>query len=359
MVQIKHFCNICECIATSLLHLVAAPPLQNRFFHTRQDAQQFATTEVDFLWCETCQHISISKTRSVEFDQHYDNRQTASQFAVDQYKSVIGDIEQQVPSREACIVEIGCGRGELLEMLHSSRYKNLKGYDPAAPAATDLVSNVYWNGSTQGNGADLILARHTIEEVPEPNGFIGFMAKSLNQDGRIYCEITNAPKLLSYKGIFSLYPECSNLFSALSLAKLYARNGLFVEKITSINDGEWLGVWGKKSVSLDGDSAASFLSSVYKKLLQLPRPIVIWGAGGRGGNILSFLDIGLAQIEFVVDLNPAKQGLFIPPFGQKVISPDQLLDVNPRTILVASYKYKSEISKMAPAECRVIAIDDL
>ncbi len=357
--RFKHACNICGGAVTPLLQLDAVPPLQNRFFATREDAQGFATTEVGFLWCAACQHVSIRKAHEVEFDHHYDNRQTASPFVLALYQSILSDIEQQIPSRQARVVEIGCGRGELLEMLRRSGYKDLRGFDPAAPMATDLVSNVHWDGDTHGRGADLILARHTLEEIPEPHAFVGLMASALNPGGSVYCEITNAPHLLGDADIFALYPEYSNLFSALSLARLYAANGLSVEKVTRINDGEWLGVWGRKNQALGVESAAGHIAALHKQLLALPGPVVLWGAAGRGGNILAFLQLGLNAIEFVVDLNADKHGLYIPPYGQKVISPDQLAGVGAKTILVASRKYKDEVSRMTPAGCAVVAIGDL
>ena len=84
-----------------------------------------------------------------------------------------------------------------------------------------------------------------------------------------------------------------------------------------------------------------------------------YGGGGRAENILSFMKIGLKEIEYVVDINPEKQGQYIPPYGQKIILPITINNVKPKTIIIANGKYKNEISKMAPADCLVVAIDDL
>jgi SAM-dependent methyltransferase len=343
-----------------LLHLDAVPPIQNRFFDTRQKAQNFTSTEIEVLWCELCQHVSIEKMHLVEFNASYDNTQTASQFAINQYRTIVCDIEQQIPDKDSYIVEIGCGRGDILDMLKSVGYQNIKGFDPAAPFETEIISNKYWDSSVSKiQDMDLVIVRHTIEEMIEPDTFIELVVNALKPNGRIYCEITNISNLLNERvGIFSFYPEYSNLFSSLSISKLFARNGLSVEKITSINNGEWLGVWATKNRKVHNESADSYLSTIRRKLLDLPKPIVLWGAAGRGGNILSFLKISLNEIEFVVDMNTAKQELFIPPFGQRVISPDQLDNVNAKTVLVSNKKYKNEISKLVSSDCMVITIDD-
>ena len=276
-------CNICTNPAEIYLNLEDVPPIQNRFLSTVKEAQAFTSTEVQFIWCENCQHISVNKNKKYDFDYNYDNQQAFSSYAQSQLEGIVKDIEKQIPSRNAFIVEIGCGRGELLQMLRDSGYKKLKGFDPAAPFSTDIISNKFWNGLEHEN-IDLIICRHTMEEFPDPNKFIGLMSQSLSASSCIYCEITNAPNLLnmaSQGGVFVLYPEYINLFSALSLSKLYAIHGLSIDKVTSINSGEWLGVWGKKNTTTSISKIADYLKNIAMKVKSLPKPIVLWGAAGR------------------------------------------------------------------------------
>ena len=300
----------------------------------------------------------------MDFDSGYDNTQTYSQIAVEQYQAVVEDIVQQVPDCDANIIEIGCGRGELLELLRVIGYRNIHGYDPAAPSSSDLIENVYWNGGLdssgeQSSGVDLIILRHTIEEVKDPGAFLRLLSGSLKDNGLIYCEITNAAHLLELERVFSLYPECANIFSALSLSTIYGRCGLSVEKITNIHHGEWLGVWAKKSRVVGSDHIVDGLAAIRASLCSLPRPLVLWGCGGMGMNILAFLHLDLETIQFVVDLNPAKRGKFIPPFGQEVISPSDLSHLEPKAILVANKRYKDEVLGMSVAGCQVFDISDL
>jgi hypothetical protein len=185
------------------------------------------------------------------------------------------------------------------------------------------------------------------------------MVAALSDDGYLYCEITNAAKLLDDTGVFSLYSEYKNIYSAVSMMKLYNRCGISIQRISSINDGEWLGVWGKKYRKATENHFASRLKIMRKGILSLARPIVLWGGGGRGGNILTFLELDTTIIEYVVDLNHAKQNQFIPPYGQRVINPSQLANINPATIIVANDKYKLEIIQMAPSNCNIVSINQL
>ena len=107
-------CKICTNPAEIYLNLEAVPPIQNRFLSTVKEAQEFISTEVQFMWCEKCQHISINKNKKYDFDHNYDNQQAFSSYAKSQLEEIVKDIEKQIISRNAFIVEIGCGRGELL-----------------------------------------------------------------------------------------------------------------------------------------------------------------------------------------------------------------------------------------------------
>jgi len=353
-------CNLCGEPGRRLLQAGPVPPLQNRFYASLEAARSAASSECEFLWCDTCSHVSVSKTRSSAFDENYDNSQTASAVAQQQHAAVVGDIQRWIPDRGAFILEIGCGRGELLDMLKDAGYQNLKGYDPAAPANTAAVVKGYWGGSGGGDPpCDLLVARHTLEEVPSPSSFVAAMAASLAPEGHVYCEITNANHLMDAEGLFSLYPECSNLFSVRSLSGVFARNGLSIEGVSSHNRGEWLGVWGRKLSVPSERAVMNSLEVLAQRIARLPRPLVLWGAGGRGGNILAFMRIDRSLIEHVVDVSKKKWGMFMPPYGQEIVAPGDLGRIAPRTILVANRKYKEEISAMAPAGCRVVAIDDL
>ena len=52
------------------------------------------------------------------------------------------------------------------------------------------------------------------------------------------------------------------------------------------------------------------------------------------------------QIEYVVDINPHKQGKYIAGTGQKIIAPELLTDYQPDLVIIMNPIYKHEIQKM-------------
>ena len=65
---------------------------------------------------------------------------------------------------------------------------------------------------------------------------------------------------------------------------------------------------------------------------------------------LNALGLGPDAVPAVVDLNPAKQGRFVPGTGQPIIAPSDLRGYRARTILVMNPKYLDEIRALAGVE---------
>lgn len=352
-------CNICGKRWNAFLALNDVPPIQNNFQASREKADAFPRTWVSYAWCGDCQHISIVKEKNVSFDPSYNNEQTASGIANVHHENVLSHIREACPDVGAHIVEIGCGRGELLRLLMNAGYCDVKGYDPTA--SDDLggvISAELWDKDSEDRVIDLLILRHTLEEIEDVDRFMRNIADSGVE--RIYCEITNAADLYLDRDVFSLYPECANLFSISSISRLLARYGFSVVRVSDFFGGKWLGIHGVRTTASAADFDWHALIDRYADAIDsLERPVVLWGGGGRGGNLLAFCKIDLAAVESVVDQNAAKQGLYIPPAGQRVVAPNQLGRIQPKSIVVASQKYIDEIRPHVPEGCAVISLADL
>jgi hypothetical protein len=81
------------------------------------------------------------------------------------------------------------------------------------------------------------------------------------------------------------------------------------------------------------------------KLTAAGQRAVVWGAGSKG---VTFLNL-LAQqdgIEYVVDLNPRKQGMYVAGTGQKIVPPEFLQDYRPDVVIVVNPIYAGEIRQL-------------
>jgi hypothetical protein len=87
--------------------------------------------------------------------------------------------------------------------------------------------------------------------------------------------------------------------------------------------------------------------------------VAIWG-GGSKGVIFALLKARAGQlINTVIDINPAKQGKYLPSTGLLVQSPPEALAVLPKgsTIYVMNSNYLEEIKKMSNNAFKYIEVD--
>ncbi len=311
--------------------------------------------DLDFIWCDDCLHFSVKKNLSSLFDSKYNNELSGAGVDFMQLKSVHNLIKRRFPDKSQRIIEVGCGRGALLELLNHSGFNNIQGYDPVIKNEYNkFVLAEYWNGNCD-IVPDLLILRHTLEEIPYLDNFLSIIKKEKIRN--IYIEITNVSYGLKNNDPFSLYPECENLFTISSLSKIMSKFGYVLDDVTTFFDGNWAGCWFR---TVDNNKNELNLVKLYRlNILKLEKPIVLWGAGGRGSNILSFCNLHKEDIEFVVDVNKAKIGKYIPPNGQKIISPKEISKVNPKTIIVSSKKFLKDIKFYLNKNIKVLTIDEL
>ena len=139
-------CTVCGRPASVFLSLDSVPALQNILAETPIGAVEVPKVDANAAWCSACEHISITKRGGITgFDQTYDNRAVSSGLIRTHYRSIADQIEVLAEDKAAGIIEIGCGRGELLRELRTRGFQNIIGYDPTAPDSADgLVLQSYW-----------------------------------------------------------------------------------------------------------------------------------------------------------------------------------------------------------------------
>ena len=80
------------------------------------------------------------------------------------------------------------------------------------------------------------------------------------------------------------------------------------------------------------------------------KKIVLWGSGSKAVSFLTTLGIE-TQIQHVVDINPHRQGMYMPGKGQLIVGPEFLESDLPDTVIIMNPIYRSEISaKLATME---------
>ena len=74
------------------------------------------------------------------------------------------------------------------------------------------------------------------------------------------------------------------------------------------------------------------------------RRAVLWGGSSKAVAFLSTLKVG-QEVEYVVDVNPHRQGTFVAGSGQQIVAPEFLRDYQPHVVILMNPIYYDEVSQ--------------
>ena len=203
--------------------------------------------------------------------------------------------------------------------------------------------------------ADVIVANNVLAHTPDPNDFVEGIATLLSADGVAVVENTYVRDLVDGCAFDTIYHEHFSYFSCTAIAALARRHGLFrtqVERFPEVQGGSLR--WHLGSRDEPESSAADLLRSeqesgvtdfgyyssfgarveqVQRDLLALlrslraeGRTIAAYGAAAKGTILLNSAGVDSSLVDFVVDRNPHKVGLFMPGVHIPVCPVERLLE---------------------------------
>lgn len=223
--------------------------------------------------------------------------------------------------------------------------------------------------------ADLLLGNNVLAHVPDINDFVEGMHVLLADDGIITMEFPHLLQLIANNEFDTIYHEHFSYLSFSVVNQIFAVHGLKIFDVEELEThGGSLRIFAchnnlnkydiSKSVAemlrreetaclLDMTAYTHFekrvqqtkrdLLSLLIQLKNAGKNIVAYGAAAKGNTLLNYCGIGTDFINYVVDKNPNKQGVFLPGSRIPVLAPDIIKQTKPDYVLVLPWNLKSEI----------------
>ncbi len=281
------------------------------------------------------------------------------------------------------VVEVGSNDGHLLRMFLRHKIPVL-GVEPAANLAEAArrhgvpTEAAFFNSEIAARirerfPADLIIANNVFAHAPDINDFVRGMAMLLKPGGTITIEVPHILRMIEERQVDTIYHEHVFYFSLHSLEAALSRHGLSVYDLELLpTHGGSLRVYAahradrrsaSQSVSLihqaerDGGLQAfaayrQFAASVAEVKPDLAaflaaaardgKRVAGYGAAAKGISLLNYID-GAQAVEYVVDLSPHKQGLFLPGTHLPIYSPERVFETRPDYLLILAWNIKDEV----------------
>jgi hypothetical protein len=285
------------------------------------------------------------------------------------------------------VVELASNDGYLLQHFVGTGIPIL-GIDPAANVAKaaeerSVPTRVAFFGREtaqqlveEGLRAALVLGNNVLAQVPDLNDFVAGVKILLRADGTATFEFPHLLRLLDGLQFDTIYHEHFSYFALATTREIFRAHGLEVYDVEELwTHGGSLRVYaqhvdGPHTVGPAVDELlaredASGLRSVHRyarfadevkeskrALLDLliglrrdGKQVVGYGAPGKGNTLLNYCGIRTDLLDYTVDRNPYKHGLFTPGTHIPIHPPEKIAETRPDYLLVLPWNLVDEIAK--------------
>ena len=339
--------------------------MNNVVYSSSTQASSCKTGMVQLLQCPECGLVfnAAYDEKTIAYDGTYDNGRGHSSsylgyldFLCEKFAPWLND--------HSNVLEIGCGNGDFLKNLSDMTGCLAFGYDSTYVGRECHRGRVFFSRECykiEKSRAkyDMIILRHVLEHIAKPLKFMLDLsdASSVKEGTRLLLEVPNFEWIINKNTYFDITYEHCNYFVSESLTRLATKVGFEVESVIETFNGQYLllcGIYAGKKRVMDtfyGTSAGSLAAGCRTAKDKLVKSIseadnvCVWGASGKGVVFLSDLsEEVLKKVTYVIDINPSKQGKFLPVSGKRVDPPAVLKQAGDGLlVIVMNGVYKGEI----------------
>jgi len=380
-------CRFCRTEMEDVIVDLGASPLANSYLtpEKKQALEPFFPLTVYF--CRACGLVQLLEFAAPEdiftqYDYYSSFSETWLRHARAYAEEMVAEFGLGPASR---IVEIASNDGYLLQYFQALGLSVL-GVEPAvniARAARDKgipTENVFFGRRTaqnlveRGFAADLAIGNNVLAHVPDINDFVAGCALLLKPGGLMTFEFPHLLNLVRETQFDTIYHEHFSYLSLSVVRKIFQAHDLMVFDVRELpTHGGSLRVFAcpekagrpvqprvaglierEKAAGLDDFSGyAGFAPAVYEikaALLEFllrarreGRRVMGYGAAAKGNTLLNYAGVKPDLLPLVADLNPAKQGKFLPGSRIPVKSPAELMAARPDYVLILPWNIREEV----------------
>jgi hypothetical protein len=351
-------------VSAEIFRAVDVPAMQNRAFTTVAEALAAAVGDVVLVQSRATGLVyneAFDPSRLI-YDEEYQNEQASSGV----FRRHLTEVEAVIDRhwRGKSLIEIGCGKGYFLERLRAAGL-TITGIDPAYQGTNPAIIRARFEKGL-GLSADGILLRHVLEHILDPLSFLSEIAHANSGKGTIYIEVPCFDWIRRHRAWFDIFYEHVNYFRLHDFSRMFGR----VYESGRLFGDQYLFVVADlaslRAPRRDGDDEVDmppdFLAGVDRAVSRARASGVrraVWGGASKGVIFSLYMQRAGIEIDEVIDINPAKQGRYLPVTGLKVSDPEGALRrLSPADhIFVMNSNYLDEIAASSGRKYSYIAVD--
>ncbi|MHC4521755.1 MAG: NAD(P)-binding class I SAM-dependent methyltransferase, partial [Planctomycetota bacterium] len=187
--------------------------------------------------------------------------------------------------------------------------------------------------------------------------------QTLRNDGAslIVCETPCVEWILRNRVVWDFFYEHCSYFSTASLSEAMGRVGLQVEHTAHVFGDQYL--WFEARTKTEAERPSStppaqivalcrgfeqhcsrLIMEWRAQLAEIARAgaVALWGAGAKGVTLANLVDPDRSLVACVVDLNPRKQGCFVPGTGHPIVDYREIRSLGVQAAVQMNPNYAAE-----------------
>jgi SAM-dependent methyltransferase len=381
-------CRFCSAPLEHVFVDLGMSPIANSYLRPEQLSRMEPFYPLRCLVCSECFLVQLEEFESPQqiFSDDYAYFSSYSSSWVEHARGYVEmAIERFGLGADDRVIEIASNDGYLLQFFVEHGVPSL-GIEPAANTAEaarerGVETLVRFFGTetarevAAAKRADLIVGNNVLAHVPDLNDFVAGIRELLAPGGTVTMEFPHLLRLIENREWDTIYHEHFSYFSWLTVQRVFAAHGLRLYDVEEIpTHGGSLRIYGCHADEDRPDAAAVAELNERERSAGLDRletylcfeqrvrehkwaivdfltqerrggkRIAAYGAPAKGNTLLNYCGVRTDLIEFTADMNPVKQGRFLPGTHIPIFAPDHIREQRPDLVLILPWNIRDEIA---------------
>jgi hypothetical protein len=385
---LRKTCRACGSDRLEPFLLLGDQPLANSFLKSPEDFRKEARYPLDVYRCKECSLIQLLDVIAPEvlFRDYIYVTGTSDTIAQHNLSYASDVVSALGLGSDDLVVEVASNDGSLLGCFREQGVRTL-GIEPARNIAAmarergiETIAEFFGSELARKVRADhgaasAVVANNVLAHVDDTQDFLAGCRELIDADGRVITEFPYLGELLDRMEYDTVYHEHLCYFSVIALMRLYEAVGLVILRIDRMPvHGGSLRVYAARKSGKSPDHARAVkemgdeerskgyhtaepydrlakavranrdsLVALLKSLKHEGKTIAAYGAPAKGNTLLNYCGIDTELVDYVVDKNPLKVGLYTPGTHIPVKPVPALAEDRPDYLLILPWNIADEI----------------
>ena len=373
-----------------VLSLRPTPP-GNRFLRPEQLHDPEPKYPLDLYFCNRCHHVQLAHVvaPTILYQDSYSYVTATSAKFVEHLRAYASEMVHRFGlDRRSLVADIGSNDGTCLRFFLNAGTRVL-GVDPATEIAEGATASgietvpeffsyeLAVRLRRDYGPANLITSHNACAHIDDLAGVLRGVRHWLADDGLFVCEVGYLLDVVENIWFDTIYHEHLDYHTVGPFQQLFARVGLEAINVQRISpQGGSIRVFAQPArgphtpggsirdlVDLEHrnrldrpetlvefgeriDAVGRQLRSLVRSLRDAGATIAGYGAATKATTLMTHFELGAEDMDFIVDDNPLKQGLYAPATHIPVVGPSELYRRQPNYLLILAWNFADPIMAM-------------